>query len=284
MSNELYFASKKQGSLFVYYHQSTNEKIITKPFPARIDDKWWEQWDYRPHDLYNISGLSPAQNAVYLALAWRLMQGHKCLAIPLWDRDDAAKESGLSFELVNWEYRRYSKDSTWKLEDSGFVEAHTSPGPIARDGSYTDSWEFQNRNKAGLFGVESWKEFIDIQKSSLVQAFAEVNYFAFKTQDAADNFVRALKSETQPQLKDLLTSDDLFIDLYVGLDMGYPDAVLIKSGQDISLQLNALVNEYNLAIAKFENRMTHIYEMDDFVQALDELAGMNKPLPTGEAN
>jgi hypothetical protein len=108
-----------------------------------------------------------------------------------------------------------------------------------------------------------------------VQAMSETNYFAFKTQDSVYNFVNSLKSKSQPRLDEFLTPEDIFIDLYVGLDMGYPDAILIKSGQDISAKLDALVDEYNLAAEKYESRMTEIYEMDDFVDALAELAGVD---------
>jgi hypothetical protein len=273
--NPLFFAQKRQGPLFVYYYRADERRIIDKPFPEVPEQEWWSKWDYRPHDLYNVSGLSPVQNAVYLALAWRLIKNLKCLAIPTWHRDHVAEETKLTYELVNWEYSLQSVDKNWRLEDLGFVEPRTSPGHLNPDDTYADAWKAQNKNKAGLFPIRSWKEFINIQKPSLVQAMSETNYFAFRTQESIDKFINALKSKSQPQLKKLLTQGDIFIDIILGMDMGYPDAFLIKSGQDISAKLDALVDEYNLAAEKYETRMAEIYEMDDFVNALTELVGVD---------
>jgi hypothetical protein len=275
--NPLFFAQKRQGPLFVYYYRADERRFIERPFPEVPQDEWWsKKWDSRPHDLYNVSGLSPTQNAVYLALAWRLVRGLKCFGIPLWQRDEVAVETKLPYEPVNWEYSIYSNDLREQLEDLGFTKARTDPGPI-KDGKYIDSWKVQNQNMAGLFRINSFREFIDIQKPSLVEAMSQTNYFAFKTQESADNFIKALKSKSQPQLKKLLIQGDIFIDIILGMDMGYPDAILIKSGQDISAKLDALVAEYNLAAEKYELRMAEIYEMNDFVGALAELAGVDNP-------
>ena len=267
------FTTREEVPFFVHeFVKAPHETIVQRAFPLKSDQQWWDNWDFKPHELYNVSGLSPVHNAIYLGLAWRITQGLDRFGIPTWTRDDASDETGKSFDFVKWEY---STNVDGKILDQGFIPASSSPGPIdPHSDTYLDVWKYEHRNLAGLFSLESFVEFVGIQKPSLVEAFSETNYFALESNKSLEGLVAALNSNTRPELADILGANDIFIDLFVGLDMGYPDSVLIKSKRNLKPQLNMLVNEYQVSIEKFEARMADIYEMNDFTKAITELVNL----------
>ena len=267
------FTSREVGSLFVYeYIKAPHEAIVQRAFPVKIDPQWWAAWDFKPYDLYNVSGLSPVRNAIYLGLAWRITHGLHRFGIPTWTRDEASKQINKSFDFVQWEY---STNRNGRFLDQGFVPASTDPGPIEpQSNAYLDVWRYEHRNLAGLFSIESFIQFIGIQKPSLIEAYSETNYFAIVDRRNIKRLLAALNASARPKLDDFLGTEDIFIDIFVGLDIGYPDSVVIKSKKNLEPQLYMLVDEYQASIEKFAARMIDIYKIDDFTAAVAELVNV----------
>jgi hypothetical protein len=277
MGNKLHFNYSREGALYVYHYLNTGkEKLIQRAFPDKIDQDWWKNWDYRPHNLYNVSGNSPAQNAVYMAIAWKLTSGFHQLGIPHWTRDDSSEEIRKAFDFIKWEYSAADQKRAWVIKNPGFIRASSSAGPVklGKKTVFLDKWKFQRRRLAGLFKLNSFQEFIGIQKPSLTQAYSEMNYFGISDEGRLPKIIKTLNSVFRPKLAQVLGSTDIFIDVYVGLDLGYPDSILIKSMTDIGPRVDALTKEYQLSIGRYETRMTEIYAMDDFTNAIAELVNL----------
>lgn len=91
------------------------------------------------------------------------------------------KKIDKTFDFVRWEYSCLSQNGS--ILDQGFIRARSNPGTISiTDGSvnYLDKQKFKRRNLAGLFPLESYEEFIGIQKPSLIEAISETNYFGIE--------------------------------------------------------------------------------------------------------
>lgn len=276
MAQKLSFSHHREGQLFVYHYKNISDsKLFEHAWPEKIDQNWWDSWDYIPFDQYNVCGYSPVHNAVYLAFAWKLMEGLNHFGIPRWARDEAAEVTKQSFDFVRWEYACFTKDVS--IHDQGFVRARSDPGPIDYiDGKkkYLDKETFNRRNLAGLFSLETFDEFIGIQKPSLIDDRSETNYFGIEDQRRIAKLKRGLKSVFRPKLENLLDTKDIFINISVGLDKGYLDSVLIKTKQDISARLEALADEFYLASQQYEMRMSEVYAMSDFTKAIGDLLNL----------
>lgn len=276
MAQTFSFSHHREGQLFVYhYKNSSDRKLVQRAWPDKIDQNWWENWDYHPFKRYNVCGYSPVHNAIYLALAWKLTKGLNQFGIPTWARDEASKEIEKAFDLVKWEYSCITNNGS--ILDQGFIRARSNPGPISiTDGNvnYLDNQIFKRRNLAGLFTLESYEEFIGIQKPSLIEASSETNYFGIEDNKRIPRLKRSLKSFFRPKLENILGVKDIFINISVGLDIGYPDSVIIKTKQDISSHLHALANEFYLSTKQYEIRMSEIYKMSDFTKAIGELVNL----------
>lgn len=93
MAQILSFSDHREGQLFVYHYKNySDDKLIQRPWPDKIDQNWWENWDYEPFNRYNVCGYSPVHNAIYLALACKLTKGLNQFGIPTWARDEASKK------------------------------------------------------------------------------------------------------------------------------------------------------------------------------------------------
>jgi hypothetical protein len=249
-------------------------------------------WGSRPDpEAYIFGDEHKEEAALYLGFAWNLSQGLDHFVIPRYDRDDAAKSAQLPFEFIKWEYkvdvdhlhtfrtmRRFinnrraffflfnllTKDL---VTDKGFIPARSSvqvsPPP--------SDWEEQHRHEAGLFHIQAFNELGKLYQGLLMDARSEINIFCLKPGRSTD-LLAFLTSSIQPDLSKFLIEDEIFIDIVLGIDMGYRDSILIKSPRNIWAKVRSLSLQYEQAVSAYEHDSLQIQTLELALARLHELA------------
>ncbi|MCG2784710.1 MAG: hypothetical protein L6461_06355 [Anaerolineae bacterium] len=228
--------------------------------------------------------------ALYLGFAWNLSQGLDHFVTPIYYRDDAAKRTQLPFDFINWEYRvdidhlsmfksmmRFingrallflfnllTKDL---IADKGFIPARNcvqvSPPPSV--------WQEQHRHEAGLFHIQTLTELGKLHQALLADATSEINIFCLKPGRSMD-LLSFLTAPTKPDLSKFLKEGEIFIDIVLGIDMGYRDSILIKSSQDIGSKIRSLSLQYEQAVSEYEYASFQFQALEPAFARLNELA------------
>ncbi|MHB0937738.1 MAG: hypothetical protein ACYC6A_15220 [Armatimonadota bacterium] len=251
--------------IYTYRYISDEEGILTKKWAEwehiglwldnEVDDPQWIR--------FNVSSIRGRidELALYLGMIWRLSHGLHRYGIPHFFRDWVAKRLGGPYECVSWKYGteawstlRNGK-SVVHFEDSGFYRAH-SEDPIIPSPSTSEI-----SNQAGLFDLPSFQALADMQKETLNDASSEINLFCLND-GRKEMLLEELRRETPPDLSDFLQPGELFIDLLVGVDMGYLDAITVKSPVHISEQIDSLLADFHAAIQEYEEQIAKIGPAD----------------------
>src|SRR5262249_41780978 len=148
--------------------------------------------------------------------------------------------------LVDWEYALELEPGNEPTTDAirDFVPARSAVSqpvisatdlmnPVLGEPSPYDA---ANSNKAGLFRVWRPDALRKIVGELRCDASLELNLFAVQEDRRVgpDRLVAALGNGERPTLADALGSEDLFVDLVRGVDMGYSSALLIQAHSDLS--------------------------------------------------
>lgn len=268
------FHTSIEEGVFTYRYVSPVEGVIEKRWAGWGDFAAWADADDTPHyDDFNVINHNgrAEELALYLGLVWRLSHGLCRYGIPCFFRDDAAKKLRKPYDRVKWEYDTEAEvtQENWRrpenfVQDHGFVRAQSQA-------SYPDPTpaEEAHRYEAGLFAIDAFASFADMQKVTLYDARSQVNIFCLSEQ-RKDDLLMALRADTRPTMQDILKTGELFIDLLVGMDMGFFDAITVKSVVDITPRLNAVLADFRQAILAFEARIVNI-RSDDLVGYRDTL-------------
>ena len=74
-------------------------------------------------------------------------------------------------------------------------------------------------------------------------------------------------------METLLESDDLFIDLSIGVDIGYNDSIFIASKAPIKTRLQPIVDEVERDILDYEKRINAFLTPREALKLIEKLAG-----------
>jgi hypothetical protein len=100
------------------------------------------------------------------------------------------------------------------------------------DAPAPSDWQKLHRNKAGLFRAQTFSELARLHEATLYDASSEISIFCLKADRHAD-LLAFLTGPGRPDLSKFLLDGELFIDIVLGIDLGYWDSILIKSPQNI---------------------------------------------------
>jgi hypothetical protein len=248
-----------------------DEGIHTYRYVARegpvVERNWrglfgeWPEIGPTPYSEYAVNNNNCEEVAVYLGLIWRLTSDLMLYGVPRYDRDHAMYAAGAPFALVRWEYEVENEAGDDLGEIRGYVPARSSvrlfPPP--------SPWEVEHARRAGFFELPVFEVFRDVLKALLSDARAELNLYALtpKHKEVVKT-VEALRGADAPRLPSMLTDGEMLIDLSIGVDEGYADVIVIQSPTDLSAELDALVQEYEAAIAAYEHDVETISDVNEF--------------------
>lgn len=255
------FQHKKEGDIFSSQYFIEDGRDLWLKLPTETIKDFWVQWDFRPHDDFNISGNSGIENGLYLGLIWKLCSDYPFIyGIPSWySKDVVAKFK----EPIDWVENEYSME---------LVDKKGKP-PSFRSGFFPVRAPFEFK-KAGVFAIKDFQELADFQKLLLMDACAEYSLYLLGS-DRIDRIISILNSGKKIRMKDLLEGKDIFIHHYLGMDMGYPDGIEIHSKMDVSEKIDGLTEDYGRKISAYQASYGQIDNMDKFFQAMQTLVDVN---------
>jgi hypothetical protein len=260
------FDHSVRGGLHRYAHAPGEAVVVERPnWPVLCSS--WPDGAATPMSRHAVSNGNTEEVAAYLGLIWRLTAGRMRYATPAYYRDQAAALLGRDPVLVSWEFDVAADEALPQRRENGFVPARACvpirPEPAAG--------EVAHRHEAGLFRLGRYADLVDVTRATLGDASAEVSVFAL-AEDRLDDLVEALRAPGRPRLTDLLGRGDLFVDLTIGVDLGYADSLLVYAQDDITAQVEALAHEYERSIEAYEARVPGVTTVEALLLELDRLS------------
>ncbi|MFE6553023.1 hypothetical protein ACFVHS_32160 [Streptomyces sp. NPDC057746] len=259
----LHFQASQTQGLNVYRYLPGREAAVTQHWPGLF-----QEWPPGPTPFteYAVNN-NMEEMAVYLGLAWRLTAGLSRYAIPAYYRDDAEEALDREPVLVDWEYEIEAEDPH-TVRDNGFV-----PGRSTADRRKPDSWG--NTDRAGLFKLSTPRDLVRLLHAVLLDATSEINLFGIAPgSDRRTELVASLSGSERPSLRSVLREADVFVDLTIGSDVGYFDAITVASPADLRLRIDTLAIDFAQRIEAYKSRLDNLPDMRAFLRAVRELAGI----------
>ena len=233
----------------------------------------YQQWPERPTPWteYAVNNNNTEEIAIYLGLIWRMTDGLARYGIATYYRDEAAVILQQEPRLIDWEYDVDAEELDQGRRDRGFVPGRSCvpirPEPTA--------WQREHAAQAGLFGIAEPRDLVGMLQATLLDASAEVVIFGVEPgPDRLTALTRSLSGATRPSLAAVLQSGDVFIDLTVGVDLGYGDSLTIASHADLTARLRHLADDYDQRIADYEAKISGRSSIQAFLAAMQDLTGM----------
>jgi hypothetical protein len=263
VARPLAFDVFEHDGLHSYLHIA-HDGLVERHWPGLL-----QEWGEGPTPFMEYGITDSEDRAIYQALIWRLTAGLQLYGIPRFHREAGTRAAGEPFALVDWEYEIENEQGPALGEIRGFVPAPSSvrltppPGP----------WQPELADKAGLFELPVFAVFRDVLTGLQGDATAELNVFGLA--DRADSTILdALSQPAPPRLAEVLGPADVFVDICIGVDLGFADVLLIQSHNDLAVQLDPLVAEYNAAIETYEGEIDEIIDMESFLQRIELLVNL----------
>lgn len=253
------FETFEQDGLFTYRYVGEAESLFERHWPGLLEE--WGQGP-TPYSEYGISDRE--DEAVYLGLVWRLTEGLVPYGVPRFDRDRAMYAAGAPYALINWEF---------EVENEGEIRGFVPARSWVRLGPPPSLWEREHDKEAGLFELPVFPILRDVVKVLQADVTGELNVYALE-QWTVDEVVRALRGDGPPRAADFLGSDEMLMDLVIGVDEGWHDILVIQSPRDRADDLLPLVSEYEEAIERYEDEIDEITDTDDFLRRIGELLNL----------
>lgn len=269
---------ESQGSdgLWVYtFIEASGEGGEARPvrshWPGLFADygEYQEAFGYSPWTEFCVNNNNMEELLVYLAFAWRLTEGLRRFAIPAYYRDEAASLLGRDFDLVDWEYGVDAEKQLPGERDLGFTPAR-SRVPF---GEPSDR-QSEHRSGAGLFELTVFKDLVELARATTGDASAEITLIASQT--TRSSLGEQLRG-SKPSLDKVLTPGDVFVDITIGVDLGYYDSIIVKSRDRLKERIEQLAREYEEAIMAYEQSIPAPDDLTAFRSAMNTLAGVENP-------
>lgn len=257
MARSFRFEASLDDALHTYRYLAEDERLFERNWKGLYGD--WPEHGPTPYTEFAVNNNNHEELAVYLGLIWRLTSGLMLYGVPRFHRD-AGCTSGEPYALINWEYEVQDIEDGNAGALKGFVPARSSvrifPPP--------SPWQRENEGRAGMFEMPVFSVFRDVVKGLLGDASAELNVYAVKDQEGADRLVGALRAAQPPRMSELISAGEVFIDLKIGVDLGYADVIVIQSPTNLQKRLETLAREYEEAIEAYERDVDAIRGVDEF--------------------
>ncbi|MFD6285007.1 hypothetical protein [Streptomyces sp. NPDC060205] len=261
----LRFQSSKEQGINVHRYLPGTQTAVTRHWPGLFQD--WQPGP-TPFTEYAVNNNNMEEVAVYTGLVWRLTAGLARYAIPAYYRDEAARALGREPALVDWEYDIEAADPH-AVRDNGFVQGRSTAVPGWSDPR-------KDAQRAGLFGLSTPRDLIRLLHAVLLDASCEITVFAVAPGQARlKDLVAALSGASRPSLPSVIRDEDVFVDLTIGSDIDYYDAITVASHTDLQPRLDALANDFARRIEVYENRVNTLPDVEAFLGALRDLTGID---------
>jgi hypothetical protein len=259
--NTIKFETYINGAIFEYhFYPKDEELIIGRDENFSNNERLWKDWCIREglptsYEKFNISNFATGENALlYMLLIWELSKGKNLLGIGIWETDLIQQYLEQTPDLVNWEYKlehEFVIKENYTRKNIGFEKAKS---PVITQ--YNKPVNKTPTDKTGLFKINSFSELTDFLKPGFGDAFNLSNFYITGNTEL---IIDKLKSDSKPNFEILLNTQDIFIGLLIGEDMGYYDYLLISSKANlterldsISIKINDFAREYILSIKTVE--------------------------------
>ncbi|MFE7072155.1 hypothetical protein ACFU96_18935 [Streptomyces sp. NPDC057620] len=252
----LHFQSSKEQGINVHRYLPGTRTAVTRHWPGLFQD--WPPGP-TPFTEYAVNNNNMEEVAVYTGLVWRLTAGLARYAIPTYYRDEAALALGREPVLVDWEYDIEAEDPH-AVRDNGFV-----PGRSTTDTS-----------RAGLFALSTPRDLVRLLHAVLLDATSEITVFAVAPGQARlEDLAAALSGASRPSLPLVIRDEDVFVDLTIGSDIDYYDAITVASHTDLRPRLDELANDFARRIETYETRVASLSDVGAFLGAVPDLSGID---------
>jgi len=269
---ELAFAHRREGALHVWHFAPAT--LMTRDGPkhpvlAERDSPAMRHVDLMlpgsPLHEFGTTAGSFAAAAAYLGLAFRLTAGLERWVLPAYYRDHAEKALGREPELVRWEFEVEIPPDGSACRPVGFVPAHACV-------PYDSTVEERARaDRAGLFEIRTFRELAAANLALSSDASSELSLFGIMPGEIG-RLTEALRGERKPELAELLRPGEVFVDVVMGYDLGYPDSLLIASRDDISERIEILRGETVAGLARFEAEVEQVGDIAGYMRLLRRIA------------
>jgi hypothetical protein len=93
------------------------------------------------------------------------------------------------------------------------------------------------------------------------------------TEYRALGVIDRLRGETCPELEEVLQEDDIFVDLGIGVDLGYNDYFLVASKAPVEPVLIPIIEGAEAAILAYEGLVTQFTSPEVVLTLFADLAG-----------
>ncbi|MEW2118456.1 hypothetical protein AB0945_25360 [Streptomyces sp. NPDC005474] len=261
----LHFQDSKEQGINVYRYLPGAQTAVTRHWPGLFQD--WPP-EPTPFTEYAVNNNNMEEVAVYTGLVWRLTAGLARYAIPTYYREEAAQTLGREPVLVDWEYDIEAEDPH-AVCDNGFV-----PGRSTAGRRRPDAWKDVNR--AGLFSLSTPRDLVRLLHAVLLDASSEITVFAVAPGPARlKDLVASLSGSSRPCLPSVIRDAEVFVDLTIGSDADYYDAITVASHADLQPRLDALTNDFARRIEVYEGRVDGLTDVEAFLGVAPELSGID---------
>ncbi|MFE1796908.1 hypothetical protein ACFW9L_12150 [Streptomyces sp. NPDC059517] len=255
----LHFQSSKEQGINVHRYLPGTQTAVTRHWPGLFQD--WPPGP-TPFTEYAVNNNNMEEVAVYTGLVWRLTAGLARYAIPAYYRDEAAQALGREPVLVDWEYD-IEAESPHEVRDNGFVPGHSTAGTSAT-------------SRAGLFDLSTPRDLVRLLHAVLLDATSEITVFAVAPGEARlKDLVASLNGSSRPSVPSVIRNEDVFVDLTIGSDIDYYDAITIASHTDLQPRLDALATDFAGRIETYETGADSLPDVEAFLSALPALSGID---------
>lgn len=207
--------------------------------------------------------------AVYLRIAWSLLQDREVLGNAFYWSGHAAQELAQRGTVVRWQFETDSQGPPGHLAIRGFTPARSSVQIQPRP---TDEQRWM-RDKSLLFRVSNFGDCVTLLRSVLGDAAGEISLFG-TTEAGAYRLPNQLNADAGPAIEDLLTESDLFVSLGLGVDLGYNDHILVASRTTLRPILEPILDSAERAIGEYEARVNDFLSPHAALTLMERLAGI----------
>lgn len=235
-------------------HAPGSEVVVERPNGRVLWGTEWPADGETPYLRFGVNNNNHEEVAVYLGFVWRLTELRSRLVIPLYSREGAERCLGRQGTEVGWQYETDPEAGSPEARDRGFAPSRRSA-----------HW------RPGLFRIHTFREWVGITVATLGDAWASVNMFA-AAPHRAQAVLDTLAGRRPPSFDRLLSGDDLFVDLTIGIDLGHYDSLTIYIRQDIGSEIAALAAEYEAAVSAYEHRVPDVTTVPRMLAELEILA------------
>jgi hypothetical protein len=165
------------------------------------------------------------------------------------------------------------------------VRVYPPPGP----------WQREHAARAGLFELPVFEVFKQVVRGLLGDATGQLNVYAVTAEPQpttaalmaalrapmpvelsvrGEALAAALRAPGAPVMAEVLAPEEMFVDLTIGVDLGYADVIVVQAPAEIDDVLVPLAREYEAAIEAYEAEVDEIGDVFEFTERLGRLLAL----------